>query len=151
MTRRVIAAALLAASAASPAEYLSGADLVELCARHGVQVDHESDRELVRDITDTATCRGYLMGAMDALAAGTEVCRPATTTIGEVLDLLAEWARRNPDELQGPATQAVAAALLRAFPCPSGAPPAARNATSERRRGAATQGSRAAAGAGGKD
>lgn len=110
------------------AQYLTGRDLLDLCARHDQEVGAGDGADVVRHLTQTATCRGYLMGVADRVEAepAAGVCVPGETTLAELLAALRGYAERQPDILSRPASDAVAASLRRAFPCPEaqrGPPP----------------------------
>lgn len=113
--------ALLLPPGGATGEYLSAKNLLELCARHGQELEPTSESELVRQITATATCRGYLMGATDALESdrASGVCVPDETTVGNLLAALRAYAEREPGALARPAGEMVALALRRAHACPA--------------------------------
>lgn len=110
------------------AQYLTGKGLLELCARHGKEpAVNESEAQMLRDVSATATCRGYLMGVADRVEddGGAITCIPPETTLGDLVAALRGYAERHPDELHRAGSQAVAGALRRAYPCPASGTPAA--------------------------
>jgi hypothetical protein len=112
------------------AQYLTGKALLELCARHGKEpAANETEAQILRDVSSSATCRGYLMGVADRVEDDgvAAACIPPATTLGDLLAALRGYAERHPDELHRAASQAVAGALRRAYPCPpTGTPAGAR-------------------------
>ncbi len=120
--------AVLAAPGDAAAQYLTGKGLLELCARHGKEpAANEADAQVLRDVTVTATCRGYLMGVADRVEddGGASVCIPPETTLGDLLAALRGYAERHPDELHRAASQVVAGSLRRSYPCPAAGGPTA--------------------------
>jgi hypothetical protein len=121
----LFASGLLAAflwPGAGVAQYQTGKALLDLCARHGKEpAAADSDAQVLREVAATATCRGYLMGVADRVEDDAGVaCIPPEATVGELLSALRGYAERHPDELHRPASQVVAGALRRAYPCPAG-------------------------------
>jgi hypothetical protein len=119
----------LALPGAGAARYLSGQDLLALCAGHDREDPTLTEEQAVQDLAATATCRGYLMGLADRLEEERAVCVPPETRLGQLLEAVRAYATRSPEDLSRPASGVVESALRRAYPCPPEEPP-------PRRRGA---------------
>jgi D-tyrosyl-tRNA(Tyr) deacylase len=102
------AALTVALTAEAAGEFRSGKDVMV-----GLEGWYAEDStETVRD----ALAFGYVIGVHDALA-GTEVCHGDQVTQGEVVRIVLEFMRRNPEMLERSADRVVTAALKAVWPC----------------------------------
>lgn len=61
---------------------------------------------------------GFVTGVADVLSASSVICFPAGSTVGQSVDVVATWLRRNPARRHEGGYMLVADALGEAFPCP---------------------------------
>jgi hypothetical protein len=60
---------------------------------------------------------GYISGAYDILINGRFICRVGEVTKGQIIEIVNDYVRSNPDKLNMHASELVYSALLPTFPC----------------------------------
>jgi hypothetical protein len=68
-----------------------------------------------------APCIFYMSGLIDGLLysgyIGTSICLPPETRLPTAVDIVVDYLKSHPDDLQRPAVPMIARALANAFPC----------------------------------
>lgn len=129
MRTALSAAALVMMSMPAPAQ-IQTAEIERACGkRTQVVAIVGDDPEVVGERVD-AFCRGYLEASFDALQASSRVCisdaRPSSEYLASVF---LTYLKSVPGAREQPATRAVFASFLRAFPCTTPTPPTGTSST----------------------
>lgn len=110
--RVILATAVLGCSQVEATEseqfFADGHDLWESCSAL-----YEADG----DSSGRGFCFGYVEGATDSLTTDGIVCIPDGTKFGQLVDVVVEFLRDNPDEYDEPASDLVFYALIARWAC----------------------------------